>query len=238
MVDIYKNSLIIFSYSEIVTLAIVDNSKLVKVKEFNILDDNNEDKFFKEISRFISNTARYKNVFYSCGPGGFTIIRRIISYVKALKFNNYSDTNFIGLNHLFVMACYLNKEYKINDQGHVIAILNHSKDNFVQVYKKRNNSYFFLDSLSDIQNLDLNFIETYLNTLNLSIQNVHFVYLGPNPNNVTFLNNIKLVDRFNILEIITNMSQLIDNDKLSKADYMHFFEEKSDPLYGKLPSTN
>ena len=36
MADEYKNSLIIFGYSEIVTLAILDNSKSYKVKEFNI----------------------------------------------------------------------------------------------------------------------------------------------------------------------------------------------------------
>ena len=141
MTNIYKSSLIIFGYSEIVTLGLLVNSKLNKVKEFNISDDTNEDKFFIEISSFISNKAIFNNVFYSCGPGGFTIIRRIISYVKALKFNNYSNTNFIGLNNLFIISCYLNQEYKIHDQGYILSILNHSKDNFVQVYKKKNNSW-------------------------------------------------------------------------------------------------
>ena len=94
MKNINKNSLIIFSYSEILTLALVVNSKLNKVKEFNIIEDENEDKFFKVVSNFISNKACLNNVFYSCGPGGFSIIRRIISYVKALKFYNSSNTKF------------------------------------------------------------------------------------------------------------------------------------------------
>ena len=132
MASVYKKSLIIFGYSETVTLGLLNNSKLVKVKEFNISEDNNEDEFFREISSFISNKDRFNNVFYSCGPGGFTIIRRITSHVKALKFNNDTKTNFIGLNHLFVIACYLNQEYKKNDKRHILAILNHSKDNFVQ----------------------------------------------------------------------------------------------------------
>ena len=238
MADIYKSSLIIFGYSEIVTLGLLVNSKLDKVKEFNISENNNEDKFFMEISSFISNKARFNNVFYSCGPGGFTIIRRIISYVKALKFNNSTDTNFIGLNHLFIIASYLSQKYKIKDQGYILAILNYSKDNFVQVYKKKNNSNFFLESLSDIQNIKLDVIETYLNTLNLSIQNVSSVYLGPKPSVVSFLDNMKSVDRFNIFDFITKISDLIDNDKISKADYKYFFEEKFNPLYGKLPSTN
>ena len=55
MKNINKNSLIIFGYSEILTLALVVNSKLDKVKEFNIIEDDNEDKFFKVISNFISN---------------------------------------------------------------------------------------------------------------------------------------------------------------------------------------
>ena len=55
------------------------------------------------------------------------------------------------------------------------------------IYKKKNNSHFFLESISDIQNIDLNAIETYLDTLNLSIQKVCLVYLGPKPNVVSFL---------------------------------------------------
>ena len=233
-----KDTLIIFGYSEILTLVLLVNSKLDKVKEFNILEDTNEDKFFTKISSFISNKASFNNVFYSCGPGSFTTIRRIISYVKALKFINYSNTNFIGFNNLFITACYLNHQYKINDQEYILAILNHSKDNFVQIYQKKKKSCFFVDSLSDIQNMDLDVVETYLGTLNLSIQNVHSIYLGPNPNHVSFLNNIQLVDRSNILEIIIKISDLIENDQTKEKDYEKFFLEKFDPLYGKLPSTN
>ena len=233
-----KNYFVIFGYSEILTLALFDNSKLNKVKEFNILEDNNEDKFFTKISSFISKKSSFKNVFYSCGPGSFTMIRRIISYVKALKFINNSNTKFIGFNNLFIIACYFNYKYKINNEEYILAILNHSKDNFVQIYQKKKKSCFFVDSLSDIQNMDLDVVETYLGTLNLSIQNVHSIYLGPNPNNVSFLNNIQLVDRSNILEIIIKISDLIENDQTKEKDYEKFFLEKFDPLYGKLPSTN
>ena len=52
MKNIQKSSLIIFGYSEILTLGLVVNSKLDKVKEFNVIEDNDEDKFFKEISNF------------------------------------------------------------------------------------------------------------------------------------------------------------------------------------------
>ena len=121
--EINKNSLIIFGYSEILTLGLVVNSKLNKVKEFNILEDNNEDEFFKVISNFISNNACFNKVFYSSGPGGFTIIRRIISYVKALKFNNCSNTKFIGLNNLFIIANYLNLKSKINDNTYILSSL-------------------------------------------------------------------------------------------------------------------
>ena len=238
MESINKNSLIIFGYSEILTLGLVVNSKLDKVKEFNIIEDDNEDKFFKVISNFISNKACFNNIFYSCGPGGFTIIRRIISYVKALKFNKYSRTKFIGLNNLFIIACYLNLKSKINDNIHILSILNHSKDHFVQLYQKKKNVLFFLKCLSDIKNIDLDHIGTYLGTLNLSIQNVHSVYLGTNPNEVSFFKNIQIVDRSNILEIIINLSDLIENNKISQTNYRNFLGEKFDPFYGKSPSTN
>ena len=238
MENINKNSLIIFGYTEILTLAILVNSKLDKVKEFNVLEDNNEDKFFRVISSFISNTTSFNNVFYSCGPGGFTIIRRIISYVKALKFKKFSNTKFIGLNHLFIISCFLSHKYKINDKGFILSILNYSNDNFIQIYRKKNKSFYLLDSLSDVTSIDLDLIETYLEKFNLSIHNVNCVYLGSNPNSVSFFNSIQLVDRFNILEIISKISDLIENKKISKTDYKHFFEEKFNPIYGKLPSTN
>ena len=238
MKNINKNSLIIFGYSEILTLALVVNSKLDKVKEFNIIEGDNEDKFFKVVSNFISNKASFNNVFYSCGPGGFTIIRRIISYVKALKFNKYSKTRFIGLNNLFIIAYYLNLKYKIKDNTYILSILNYSKDHFVQIYQKKKKSLFFLECLSDIKNIDLDHIGTYLGTLNLSIQNVHSIYLGENPNQVSFFKKIQIVDRSNILEIIVNISDLIENNKISQTNYRNLLEEKFNPLYGKLPSTN
>ena len=238
MKNIDRKSLIIFGYSQMLTLAIVVNSKLYKVKEFNIIENDNEDKFFKAVSNFISNKACFNNVFYSRGPGGFTIIRRIMSHVKALKFNNYSRTKFIGLNHLFIIACYLNLKFKINDNKHILSILNYSKDTFVQIYQKKKTPFFNLESLSDIKNIDLDLISAYLRTLNLSIQNVHSVYLGSNPNQVSYIKNIQIIERSDIIEIIINLSDLIENNKASLAIYRNLFEENIDPLYGKLPSTN
>ena len=238
MKNINKNSLIIFGYSEILTLALVVNSKLDKVKEFSIIDDDTEDNFFKTVSNFISNKACFNNVFYSCGPGGFTTIRRIISYVKALKFNRYSRTRFIGLNNLFIIACSLSLKSKINDNTYILSILNYSKDHFVQIYQKKKNLLFFLKCLSDIKNIDLDHIATYLGTLNLSIQNVHSVYLGANSDEISFFKNIQIVDRSYILETIINLSTLIENNKISQTSYKNLLEEKFDPVYGKLPSTN
>ena len=237
MKNINKYSLIIFGYSEILTLGLVVNSKLHKVKEFCILEDHSEDEFFKVVSSFISNKTCFNNVFYSCGPGGFTIIRRIISYVKALKFYNCSATKFIGLNHLFIIACYLNQKFKINNEEYILSILNHSKDNFVQIYQKKNNSYFLLQSLSDIKYIDVDLIENYLKTFNLPIPKVYFAYLGKNPDPLIFFKNFIVVNRTNILEVIVKISDLIEVNKLSKTELKHFFEEKFNPIYGKLPST-
>ena len=238
MENINKNTLIIFGYSEIITVGLLVNSKLEKVKEFNILEDNNEDIFFIIISSFISYKTCFKNVFYSCGPGGFTIIRRIISYVKALKFNNYSNTKFIGLNHLFIIAFYLDHNFKINDQEYILSILNHSKDNYVQIYQKKKKPYFFLNCLSEIKSVDIDIIEPYLETLNLPTHNVHTIYLGENPNCVPIFTNIKFVDRSKILEIIIKISDLFENNKINQIDHKYFIEEKFNPIYGKLPSTS
>lgn len=238
MDNINKNSLIIFGYSEILTIGLVVNSKLYKVKEFSVLEDNNEDEFFKIISNFIPYETYFNSIYYSCGPGGFTIIRRVISFVKALKFHNYSNTKFIGLNHLFIIACYLNHNFKINDKEYILAILNHYKDVFVQIFQKKTNSYFLLDSLSDIKNIELDAIEKYLKTFNLPIQNVHLVYLGTNPKFKLFIKNILIVDRSNLFKEIIKISKMIENNKLSQTDFKYIFKENFNPIYGKSPSTN
>ena len=95
-----------------------------------------------------------------------------------------------------------------------------------------------LQKLSDIKNIDLDKIENYLKIFNLSVQNVHLVYLGANPNLVSFFNNIQIVEISNTLETIIKISVLIKNNKITQTDYKHLFEEKFNPLYGKLPSTN
>ena len=238
MENINKNSLIIFGYSEILTLGLVVNSKLNKVKKFNIFEDNNEDHFFKVISNFMPNKISFNSVYYSCGPGGFTIIRKIISYVKALNFKDFPNTKFIGFNNLFIIACYINYKYKIHDEGYIISILNHSNDNLVQIYQKKKKPNLLPQKLSDVKIIDLGVIENYLKTFNLSIQNAHIVYLGAYPNLVSFFDNINIVESSNILQTIVKMSVLIENNKISKIDYRHFFEEKFNPVYGKLPSTN
>ena len=59
MKNIKKSSLIIFGYSEMLTLGLVVNSKLDKVKEFNISEDSNEegkcDWSCNKIIKFLSN---------------------------------------------------------------------------------------------------------------------------------------------------------------------------------------
>ncbi len=238
MDNINKNSLIIFGYSEILTIGLLVNSKLDKVKKFNILKDNNEDKFFMVVTSFLSKKRCLNYVYYSCGPGGFTIIRKIISYVKALNFSNFSNIKFLGFNNLFIIGCYINYKYKINDQKYILSILNHSKDNFIQLFQKSEKSCFFLNHSSDIINVDLNLIETYLETLNLSIQDIHFVYMGSNFNALPIFDKIHFVDRLNILKTFIKISYLIENNKISQSHFKYFFEENFNPLYGKLPSTN
>ena len=52
----------------------------------------------------------------------------------------------------------------------------------MQIYQKKKKSHLFPDSLSEIKNVELDYIKNYLDTLSISIQNVHPVYLGSNPN--------------------------------------------------------
>ena len=108
----------------------------------------------------------------------------------------------------------------------------------VQIFQKKKNSTFLLQNLSDINNMDLDLIKNYLKTFNLSIQNVHVVYLGANPNLVSFFNNIEIVEGSKVLETIVQISVLFENNKISQTDRKNFFEEKFNPIYGKVPSTN
>ena len=233
-----KKSLIIFGYSEMLSLAFLVKSKIVKVKKFNILQNVNEDKFFKAISSFISHDIFFTNVYYSCGPGGFTIIRKIISYVKALNYSNLSKIKFIGLNHLFLIAYYLNHKHKIKNQEFIISILSHSNNNFIQLFQRKTKSDLFPKSISDIRNIDLDLIESYIKSFNFYADNIHLAYMGPKTKFSFLFKNIVLIEEANIIETITRISNIIENNNLSKTKYKTFFQENFKPLYGKLPSTN
>ena len=108
----------------------------------------------------------------------------------------------------------------------------------MQIYQKKKNSHLFPDSLSEIKNVELDYIKNYLDTLNISFQNVHSVYLGSNPKSVLCFNNIQMINRPDLLEILIKISNLVENNKMNQVMYKHFFREKLEPLYGKLPSTN
>ena len=125
-------------------------------------------------------------------------------------------TKFIGLNHLLIIAFYLNQKFKLRDKSYILSILNYSRDNFIQIYQKKN-FLFFLKSCQILKTC-LDHIGTYLETLNLSIQNVHPVYLGEDPNKVSFFKNIQIVDRSNILEIIINLCDVIENNKICQTN--------------------
>ena len=55
-----------------------------------------------------------------------------------------------------------NHKYKISNQSYILSILNYSKDYFVQIYQKNNKSHLFPDTLSEIKNVELDYIKNYL----------------------------------------------------------------------------
>ena len=233
-----KISLVIFGYSETLLLAILVKSKTVKVKKFNFLRDVNEDQFFKVISSFISYNFICNNIYFSCGPGGFTIIRKIISFVKALQLSNYSRIRFIGLNHLFINAYYLIHNNKIKEQEYILSILNYSNDHFVQLFKRKKSSLFSLDCLSDVNNIKVDLIDTFLQPFNISLDITRLVYLGPTISNLSILKNVTFVNEVKILETIVQISILVENYKSGVMHYKGLIEDNFRPIYGKPPSTN
>ncbi|RPH11444.1 MAG: hypothetical protein CBC14_001920 [Alphaproteobacteria bacterium TMED54] len=233
----YKNSLIVYGYSQTLSLAIFHKLKIVKVKSFNVSTHDNVDLFFNEISTFLFSHFTFNSVYYSLGPGGFTIIRRLLSYIKALTFNKNISQKFIGFNNLFVLAYYLNNKIKIKEKDYILSILNHSNDNFMQLYQKKLKSSFSLHTLSEIKNINLNMIDTFLEKFDLNSNNVYLVYMNSHSNNLSI--PIKyIVEESNMIEVIVKISQLIENTNLDISKYNSFFSNYPRPLYGKLPSTN
>ena len=41
-----------------------------------------------------------------------------------------------------------------------------------------------------------------------------------------------------LLEILIKISNFVENNKMNQVMHKHFFREKLEPIYGKLPSTN
>ena len=83
----FKNNLVIVEgHYNSLSIGIFDKTKLIKVKNYNFsLTNNNEDFFFNSVKDFLRRREHFKTIYYGMGPGSFTNIRRIISFVKAIS---------------------------------------------------------------------------------------------------------------------------------------------------------
>ena len=104
-----KFSLAIDGSTNILSVAILDKIKLVKVKHYKTLNQIKEiDDYFININDFFNQQFEIDSLYIGCGPGSFSGLRKTISFAQAYKFSSIqrSEEKFfsLGINSLATLA--------------------------------------------------------------------------------------------------------------------------------------
>ena len=99
-----KFSLAIDGSTNILSIAILDKIKIVKVKHYKLQNFFNFDDYFVNICDFLKKEYNFNSLYVGCGPGSFSGVRKTISFAKALKFSKGEKFSVIGINSLAALA--------------------------------------------------------------------------------------------------------------------------------------
>ena len=240
----FKNNLVIVEgHYNSLSIGIFDKTKLIKVKNYNFsLTNNNEDFFFNSVKDFLRRREHFKTIYYGMGPGSFTNIRRIISFVKAISTignkNSLFQHNVVGVNNLTILGFYYLKNYPLNKKDFVLPILENSKSIVTQLYKINHKKNFPLEKLSDIEFMFKEDIFNFLRRNNVKIENTNLICISEN-NKFSIRNEkIKTFPKLFLGETLYEIAKIVDNRLIKSEKYKDIFQNDLKPLYAKEPNTN
>ncbi len=184
------------SSPKLLSLALLNKNKIIKVKSFNLenqLDD--KDNMFIYLKSFIKNTQLnlndIKSLYVGCGPGSFTNIRKILSFAIGLKVSilscNKNKNIFVaGINSLSAIAYqfFLKTNYT-KTKFFLPTIDTKCGDYYMQLFSKQLNDFKSIKPLSPIVCITPKKVEQFLKEY--TNENSHVTILGLENSNLNKL---------------------------------------------------
>ncbi len=245
-----KFSLAIDGSTNILSVAILDKIKLVKVKHYKTLNQIKEiDDYFININDFFNQQFEIDSLYIGCGPGSFSGLRKTISFAQAYKFSSIqrSEEKFfsLGINSLATLAyCFIQNNPASKSKFLLSLIDTRCNDYFGQLYSTDENKYNLpIVPITKIKILSIKDLKPFFE--DHSIQKDEVTILGlsdivAKKNEIEF-NCLNDGYQFPSAEYIGRIGYIIKNSYLklnnsfSKFD---FFNYDLSPIYARAPKTN
>jgi len=242
-INLKNNLIIVEGHYNSLSLIIFDKTKMIKVKNYNFPNAiNNKDFFFNSIKDFLGTRENFETIYYGMGPGSFTNIRRILSFVKAISTvrnkNFLSANNIIGVNNLAILGFYYLKNYPLNNRDFILPIFENSKSLITQLYKINHEINFPLEKASDIEIMFEEDIYSFLKRKNVKIENTNIICISKNENFLIKKQKIKSFSKLYLGKTLYQIVNIIDNRIIKFEKYKDIFQNDLKPLYAKEPNTN
>ena len=237
-----KFSLAIDGSTNILSVAILDKIKLVKVMHYNNFNQFDEiDDYFININDFFNQEFEIDTLYVGCGPGSFTGIRSIISTALGITISN-NHIKSIGINSLAGLAMSVLDEAKNLKINYIISSIDSKKDDlFLQLFKIndiKNKSLPFA-AINDIDTVKIEHLHNYILVNKLMLENILFVGCQSEIakkmiNNLNVSRKLKqLPDSWGVGKLASHL--ISNNISINKTTFAF---EKFKPVYVRSPKIN
>ena len=140
-------SLAIDGSTNILSIALLDKIKVLKVKHFNFSSKVKDiDDYFISIMNFFNQQFQIDSLYVGCGPGSFSGLRRTISFAKAFQLAQKKGKNSIfssiAINSLAALPYKISEKKKLVDFDYLLSVIDSKcNDFFAQLYSTKKNTY-------------------------------------------------------------------------------------------------
>ena len=244
-----KFSLAIDGSTNILSVAILDKIKLVKVKNYNNFNQFDEiDDYFININDFFNQEFEIDTLYVGCGPGSFTGLRKTISFAQAYKFSNIqrSEQKFFsfGINSLATLAFCFTQNNPFSNTKFLLSLIDTGcNDYFGQLYSTDKNKYNLpIMPLSKIKILSIGDLNFFFNNYRIKKDEVAILGLSEiiaKKNSIDF-NCLYDGYKFPSADNLGKMGCIIKNNffKLkNNFSEFDFFNYDLYPIYARAPKT-
>lgn len=244
-------SLAIDGSTNILSIALLDKIKLLKVKHFNFSSKVKDiDEHFISIMNFFNQQFPIDSLYVGSGPGSFSGLRRTMSFAKAFQFTQKKDKNSIfssiAINSLAALPYKIREKKKLIDFDYLLSVIDSKcNDFFTQLYSTKKNTYNLpILPISKITTLKIDEFDSFVESHSIEKKRVAIIGLPDEKiNSNSFkLKCLKQQNHFPSAVDIGKLGYIIQKS-LSNNNFVinknfKFFDIYLNPIYARSPNTN